>query len=64
MNVVIDILQVYRDCIQNTADAPYLSYKGNSGGVSQVKFCPYEDVLGVGAERGFSSILVPGKCSA
>eukprot|EP00475_Leptophrys_vorax_P029077 TRINITY_DN4244_c0_g1_i1.p1 TRINITY_DN4244_c0_g1~~TRINITY_DN4244_c0_g1_i1.p1 ORF type:complete len:497 (+),score=128.87 TRINITY_DN4244_c0_g1_i1:39-1493(+) len=28
--------------------------------VSSLKFCPYEDVLGIGREGGYSSILVPG----
>ena len=32
--------------------------------ISQVKFCPYEDFLGVGNDQGFSSVVVPGAGSA
>ena len=30
------------------------------GTAHAAKFCPYEDCLGIGHSRGFSSILVPG----
>lgn len=30
------------------------------GAISSVEFVPYEDVLGIGSSKGFSSILVPG----
>ncbi|CAB3360094.1 Hypothetical predicted protein [Cloeon dipterum] len=55
-----DIVQLYKDCITVPADGPYMTFKCKQWTVRQVQFCPYEDVLGIGAERGFSSILVPG----
>lgn len=27
---------------------------------SSFDFCPYEDLLGIGSKKGFSSIIVPG----
>lgn len=53
-------LQVFRDCVKTAADRPYLSFRCNQSTIRQLQFCPLEDVLGIGAERGFSSILVPG----
>ena len=41
-------------------EQPYLVH--NLQQVAQdVMFCPYEDVLGIGCENGFTSMLVPGK---
>ncbi|KAK2961399.1 putative U3 small nucleolar RNA-associated protein 7 [Blattamonas nauphoetae] len=32
----------------------------NYGSIRKVKFCPYDDALGIGHGAGFSSIIVPG----
>ncbi|KAK9498747.1 hypothetical protein O3M35_003314 [Rhynocoris fuscipes] len=52
-------IDVYKNChIQKVSDQ-YLTYQ-NKTPISNIEFCPYEDVLGIGCDRGFTSILVPG----
>ncbi|KAF6265288.1 WD40-repeat-containing domain protein [Scenedesmus sp. NREL 46B-D3] len=53
-------LQIWRDCLSSKAAAPYLTHMLPLGGIASLRFCPYEDVLGVGAAGGVSSVLVPG----
>lgn len=38
----------------------YMKHKVPIGNVRSLDFCPYEDVLGIGHTKGFSSILIPG----
>ncbi|GAB1597883.1 WD repeat-containing protein 46-like [Argonauta hians] len=58
-----NVVQVFDNCCSKTADSPYLYHK-LSGGVQSTKFCPYEDVLGVGYKSGFQSLLIPGSGEA
>ena len=39
---------------------PYLRWGAQGQRVESVKWCPFEDVLGIGHDQGFSSALVPG----
>jgi U3 small nucleolar RNA-associated protein 7 len=50
-------VRIYRDVA--TQPSLYLLHRviGNTDGL---KFCPYEDVLGLGHANGFTSLLVPG----
>ncbi|KAF1963005.1 BING4CT-domain-containing protein [Byssothecium circinans] len=40
--------------------SPYMNWGGDGIGISRVRFCPFEDALGIAHEKGFSSIIVPG----
>lgn len=53
-------VKIYKDvCKKNAELSPYLKHNvGNF--VSDVYFCNFEDILGVGHQGGFSSLLVPG----
>ncbi|XP_052828285.1 WD repeat-containing protein 46 [Octopus bimaculoides] len=54
-----NVVQIFDNCCSRTVSSPYLFHK-LSGRVHSTKFCPYEDVLGVGYEKGFQSLLIPG----
>ncbi|KAF8069492.1 utp7 [Scenedesmus sp. PABB004] len=53
-------VQVWRDALGAKAAAPYLNHLAPLGAVRAARFCPYEDVLGLGCAGGVSSALVPG----
>jgi U3 small nucleolar RNA-associated protein 7 len=53
-------VQIWRDAVTNKARSPYMSHELPGHQVSDVRFCPYEDVLGVAHSDGFSSCVVPG----
>lgn len=45
---------------QEKQKRPYMAWGNEGSKIERVNFCPLEDVLGVGHESGFSSIIVPG----
>lgn len=45
---------------QEKIQSPYMAWGGEGKRIERVRWCPFEDVLGIGHEAGFSSILVPG----
>lgn len=52
-------VQIFNDLHLGTTKKPYM--KHNCGAIiTDLQFCPYEDVLGVGHENGFTSLLIPG----
>ncbi|EGX97096.1 small nucleolar ribonucleoprotein complex subunit [Cordyceps militaris CM01] len=46
--------------VQEKVQSPYMAWGGEGRRVERVQWCPYEDVLGLGHDQGFSSIIVPG----
>lgn len=56
-----NIIEVYRDT--TTDIKTYMRHKENWN-VSGMQFCPFEDVLGVATDKGFTSVLIPGSAEA
>lgn len=40
--------------------SPYMAWGGDGQRIETVRWCPFEDVLGVTHDKGFASIIVPG----
>jgi len=52
---------VFKDALRMKQGMPYMRYMVQGGSnITDIEFCPYEDVLGIGHSKGFSSILIPG----
>ena len=49
-----------RDQEQVKVQSPYMTWGGEGANIERVRWCPFEDVLGISHDRGFSSIIVPG----
>ncbi len=54
-----DRVEIFKDCCTKAVEYPYLRHNVHRA-VADLKFVPYEDVMGIGHGDGFSSILVPG----
>lgn len=46
--------------MQPKVQAPYMAWGGEGQRIERVRWCPFEDLLGVSHDKGFSSVIVPG----
>ena len=46
--------------VQEKVTSPYMTWGGEGKRIERVQWCPFEDILGVGHDEGFSSIIIPG----
>ena len=45
---------------QEKIQRPYMAWGGEGQHLERVRWCPFEDILGVSHDKGFSSLIVPG----
>lgn len=56
-----DLFSKHRsDVDQVKVQSPYMAWGGEGQNIERVRWCPFEDVVGIGHDQGFSSIIVPG----
>uniref|UniRef100_A0A6A7G7H8 BING4CT-domain-containing protein n=1 Tax=Hirondellea gigas TaxID=1518452 RepID=A0A6A7G7H8_9CRUS len=53
-------IQVWKDSFSQKQQSPYMSHILPGKIVSDLHFCPFEDVLGISHNKGFASIIIPG----
>lgn len=51
---------LWKDALRTKAASPYMTHHEPGRTINDLKFCPFEDILGVGHSAGFSSLIVPG----
>ncbi len=45
---------------QEKIQSPYMAWGGEAKRVERIRWCPFEDILGISHDKGFSSMIVPG----
>lgn len=53
-------ISIWKDSFLKKQISPYMSHLESSSAIGSIKFCPFDDVLGLGHTNGVSSIIVPG----
>ncbi|CAG2109705.1 unnamed protein product [Medioppia subpectinata] len=54
-----NVVEIYNDCFRQPVDKPYMRHRLNDV-ISDIEFCNFEDVLGIGHQKGFTSVIIPG----
>lgn len=57
-------VKIWKDAFTKKQKEPYMTHSFPGASVSQLKFCPFEDLLGCGHAMGISSMVVPGSGEA
>ena len=45
---------------QEKIQSPYMGWGGEGRRIERIRWCPFEDILGIAHDKGFSSIIIPG----
>lgn len=53
-------VHIWKDAFIEKQKEPYMTHLQAGTNIHQFQFCPYEDILGLGHTKGFSSIAIPG----
>ncbi|KAI8873582.1 BING4CT-domain-containing protein [Ramicandelaber brevisporus] len=53
-------VSIWRDALTTKQQSPYMNHTEEGSTITNIQFCPYEDVLGIGHSSGFKSLIVPG----
>ena len=56
-------IQVWKDAFKTKQKAPYMTHQVEGSTIEGLDFANFEDVLGLGHSKGFTSILIPGPIS-
>lgn len=51
---------LWKDALREKQQSPYMNHLQEGAVVRNVRFCRYDDVLGIGHSEGMTSIVVPG----
>lgn len=55
---------IWKDVFKTKQSDPYMNHLIPGSKVEKMKFVPFEDILGVGHQKGFASLIVPGSGEA
>lgn len=55
---------IWKDIFKGHQSHPYMNHLLPGSRIERTKFVPFEDILGVGHQQGFSSVIVPGSGEA
>ncbi|KAK9429855.1 WD40-repeat-containing domain protein [Lipomyces doorenjongii] len=51
---------IWKDAFRTKQKSPYMTHLSPGSIVNDIRFCPFDDVLGFGHDEGFTSLIVPG----